>query len=178
MPKKGQLPLPMSLSGRCYILAGGIRSRAPQDSYPVSRNGWYAAREAAYVAQRQDGAGYATLVCPDGGLPLYQCYRGEPCTIESGGGSAGVDRSDWANKVLAGRTPTKRKRRTAKNTLAPVKIGDRVLSETGMPGTVLGLRFGRLGEGFHDLWIARVQWHGKHPSISHWYVAKRLKVSP
>jgi hypothetical protein len=59
---------------------------------------------------------------------------------------------------------------------APMQIGDRVVSEAGMPGTVLKLHFGRLGEGAENVWIARVQWHGKHPSISSRYVAKRLRV--
>lgn len=58
-----------------------------------------------------------------------------------------------------------------KNTL---KVGDQVLSETSMPGTITALRFGRLGEGAKRVWIATVQWHGKHPSTSR-YLAKRLQ---
>jgi hypothetical protein len=62
--------------------------------------------------------------------------------------------------------------KTPKNTL---KVGDRVVSEANMPGTVLALRFGRLGEGAERVWIATVQWHGKHPSTSR-YLAKRLRI--
>lgn len=49
-----------------------------------------------------------------------------------------------------------------------MKVGDSVVSEAGMSGTVIALRFGRLGDGpKNPYWIARVAWHGRYPSTDH-----------
>lgn len=85
------------MAGRCYILAGDVSTK---DQFPLSRSGWTAARAAVYKAQARS-AGYATLICPGkGGIPLYQCYRGQSCTIEGSDGDT----------VLAGGRRRRRKR--------------------------------------------------------------------
>ena len=67
----------------CYIVAGDVMTTT---RFPLSRSGWTAAREAVYDAQAKS-AGFATLICPGkGGIPLYQCYKGQSCTIESSHG--------------------------------------------------------------------------------------------
>ena len=74
---------------QCVILAGGIDATTISDSYPLSRAGWSAAHKAVLAAQKSQGAGYATLICPVKdrypAIPLYQCSRGEGCTIEGRG---------------------------------------------------------------------------------------------
>jgi hypothetical protein len=82
----------------CYIVAGDVMT---DQRFPLSRSGWTAARAAVYRAQARS-AGFATLMCPpNGGIPLYQCYKGQSCTIESSDG----------NTVLAGGRRRKRRRR-------------------------------------------------------------------
>jgi len=99
------------MAERCYIFAGGIMARDTDTSrrFPLSRSGWTAARQEVYRSRDIHGAGYATLVCPGtkghipgipGGIPLYQCYKGQGCAIE---GSEG-------DTVLAGRRGRRRRR--------------------------------------------------------------------
>jgi len=92
---------------QCVIMAGGIDATTINDSYPLSRAGWAAAHKSALEARERLGAGYATLICPvkDSypAIPLYQCYRGESCTIEGQGATN--------TTVLAGSRRRKQRRR-------------------------------------------------------------------
>lgn len=98
------------MADRCHILAGSISAHSAHEKFPLSRSGWTAARDAVYKARDRSGAGYATLICPStkghiqgipGGIPLYQCYKGQGCTIEGSEGGG----------VLAGSRRRRKRRR-------------------------------------------------------------------
>jgi hypothetical protein len=105
---KRQLAALLGLKPGCQFIAGGVHGTEAR--FPVSRDGWSAAYKAALQARDRFGAGYATLVCPTGlpktsheidpGIPLYQCYRGDQCAIESHTG----------DYVMAGARRTKRRK--------------------------------------------------------------------
>lgn len=93
-------------SKKCYILAGDVLGHEDR-KFPLSRSGWTAARNHilsmasnVWTVRGSRGVGYATLICPGGGIPLYQCQPGRGCAIEGSDG----------NDVLAGA----RKRRILK----------------------------------------------------------------
>ena len=70
--------------GKCYFRAADVSNHG--FSFPVSRSGWTEARRHVYKIRDDKGAGYATLFCPGGAIPLYQCYKGQGCTIEGSSG--------------------------------------------------------------------------------------------
>jgi hypothetical protein len=84
----------------CRILASDV-SHSLAREFPLSRSGWTEAREHVYVVRDRYGAGYATLICASGSIPLYQCYKNRSCNIEGSDGSA----------VLAGARRRRRSRR-------------------------------------------------------------------
>jgi len=75
------------MGSSCKILVG--TTHGDDVRYPVSRDGWTNARNEVYALRDKRGAAFATLICKSGSIPLYQCYKNEPCAIEgSSGGTA------------------------------------------------------------------------------------------
>ncbi len=92
----------------CYIASGG--AHVPEKKFPLTRSGWTAARNYAFMTRDRSGVGMTTLVCPGNigprqmqpGIPLYQCHRGDTgCVIEGYEGSV----------VLAGARRRRKRRR-------------------------------------------------------------------
>jgi len=74
------------MAAACHILSSDV-GHARARTFPLSRTGWTSARDHAYKVRNLGGAAYVTLVCPGkGGIPLYQCYRGQGCQIEGSDG--------------------------------------------------------------------------------------------